>query len=35
MKRSGKTDEKARGKDVKLLKITFRTLFEHLGHLID
>jgi hypothetical protein len=33
MERSGKSDEKSQGKDVKLLSITFRTLFEGLGHL--
>jgi hypothetical protein len=34
MKRSGKSDEKVHGKDVKLQVVTFRTLFGRLEHLI-
>ena len=35
MKRSEKSNEKVHGGDVKLLIVTFRTLFGCLGHLID
>jgi hypothetical protein len=34
MERSGKSDEKTLGRDVKLLSVTFRTLFYGVRHLI-
>jgi len=35
MERSGKSDEKNGGKDIKLPDITFKTLFLQHGHLMD